>query len=166
MNKFLNLTLRTLAVFSAIGEFRVAHKQLLSAAQAVRNDLTLLEKVLVYVPMPELPEDLEARRRAIKADVVHLLRGDTVEQLDAYYEICFRTVDLLREIGVDAVFVDMLAKSLDENYRLTVSMIDALAANDARKDDTFVQGTNVSAILRSTGFRMPGLEKGESSTTH
>ena len=46
MNKFLNLTLRTLALTSAIGEFSEARKRILSASKALLESFTLFDKVM------------------------------------------------------------------------------------------------------------------------
>lgn len=149
MNKFLNLTLRTLALTSAIGEFSETRKRMLSASKALLESFTLFDKVMLYIPFGTLPDDLEQRRREIKRDFAHLLRGDTVEQLDAYYEVCFRAAELAREAGVDEVFLEALTKGLVENRATTVAMIDGMGA-PPQEGDVFVHGTNLTAMFRGT----------------
>ena len=77
------------------------------------------------------------------------LRGDTVEQLDAYYEVCFRAAELAREAGVDEVFLEALTKGLVENRATTVAMIDGMGA-PPQEGDVFVHGTNLTAMFRGT----------------
>lgn len=147
--KILNIALRTLAVTSAFGEFRKVRQTMLDESRAVVGQLSLIEKLFVYVPFPELPEDLEARRRQIRHDVFQLLRAGSVESLDAYYEILDRGIELARELGASEAFLKAFSQGLKTHYAFTKAAIDAQGPEAAQPGDQYTSGSNVSAMRRA-----------------